>query len=203
MLKDLAEAVTAGGATALSFTALGAILLAFLAHRLFAKDHVAVRLFIYLTIFVGAGAVYYTQIVPPKAAETAVVAEPVVVATAGAPPAEVDPVAPEAAPAVQAPPALTPPDPVAEPAPPPPVPLDVLAQQSDRLYDEGNFTEAFALNAQGCSRGAAISCRWNGYLLENGKGFAADRAKALDWYGRGCSLGDGGSCERKEALAAP
>lgn len=203
MFEQIAATVEAGGASALSFTALGTLILGYLANRWFHTAHVAVKIFIFLIIFLGVAGVYYTQLVDKKdvaivlqqkkeeqtKAEEAAAAEDDGNGTSDEP--SVDGSAAKPATAARAAPIQP---------PPPPMPLDELAALSDKYYDQGEFARAFDLNIEGCSRGSAISCRWNGYLLESGKGFAIDLAKAKTWYQKGCSLGDGVSCERKTAL---
>lgn len=80
------------------------------------------------------------------------------------------------------------------------LPLEQLKSQSDTAYDEGQFTRAYSLNAEACRRKSAISCYWNGYLKENGMGFAVNADLALKWYSRGCALGYQESCDRKTHL---
>lgn len=202
MFEQIAATVEAGGASALSFTALGTLILGYLANRWFENAHVAVKIFIFLMIFLGVAGVYYTQLVDKKDVEAVLEQKKEEQAKAKEATDEDDGKETSDEPSDGR--GLTKPSPP-PPAPkteekPAPMPLGELVALSDRYYDQGEFARAFDLNTEGCSRGSAISCRWNGYLLESGKGFAIDPAKAKTWYQKGCSLGDGVSCERKAAL---
>jgi hypothetical protein len=221
MFDWVAAAVEAGGASALSFSALGALILGYLANRWFSGDHVAVKVFIYLTMFLGIAGVYYTQLVDKadiaevlerRASEEQAKPEPdgadgdADTARKDAPPEQAGSEKP-ASDAAPQPSSIPPNATAAQPAPSvaqpasPQMPLDELARLSDEAYDRGEYQRAFDLNAEGCSRGAGISCRWNGYLLESNKGFQVNLAESRRWYVRGCSLGNAESCERKVALA--
>jgi len=96
--------------------------------------------------------------------------------------------------------------PVTQPAPRPDenpyanLTLEQLKSQADTAYDEGQFTRAFSLNSEACRRHSGGNCYWNGYLKENGMGFAVNIDHALTWYSRACALGHSESCERKNQL---
>lgn len=196
MPEGLAEAIKFGGAGPYSFAALGVLLMAWLVSRLFnPSDHIRWRVFVFSVLILGLGLLVFAlfakpdgkQAVPAEAA-TATVTPPV------AEPSSPSPVATSNAESI--PPNPQPTSTKSEMA------LDELTALSDRYYDQGKYSDAFRLNAEGCRRGVGITCYWNGYMVENGKGVDRDITVAKQWYDKGCRLGERNSCARRNELAA-
>jgi hypothetical protein len=189
------EAIKVAGAGPLSFAALGILLLAWVVSKLFSPgDGIHTRVFVFTVLVLGLG-LLLVRVTPIKD-----VGEPL---NASSPP-----VTPASTPISTAAP---PTNPTANPTKgsirkrtvvktAPPMPLDELTGQSDRYYDDGKFADAYRLNVEGCRRGVGISCYWNGYLAENGKGMARNVDQAIAWYDKGCRMGEGNSCTRRAAL---
>lgn len=205
MPEGLTEAIKAGGAGPYSFAALAVLLTAWLVSRLFnPSDHIRARVFVFSVLILGLGLLVVALFAKPdgKPAEAATATASPSVTEAASP----TPVATDASPATgekAGPPSDSEPGP-AKPQPSPTrseMALDELTALSDRYYDQGKYSDAFRLNAEGCRRGVGITCYWNGYLVENGKGVDRDIALARQWYEKGCRLGEGNSCTRRNELA--
>lgn len=207
MLSYWVDLIKAGGAGPLSFVSLCILVLGWLVSRLFSsKDNIRARVFVFTILSLGLGLLVIR--LTPAAGTSDPVAPTASSSNAGAEVVAASASASASTPAQTAAPiekqaVITQPVRVTVPRverPPQQLSIDELTRLADRYYDLGKFADAYRLNTEGCSRGVGISCYWNGYLAENGKGMPADLSKASDWYDKGCRMGEGNSCARRDTL---
>jgi TPR repeat protein len=58
-----------------------------------------------------------------------------------------------------------------------------------------------SLYERACQGSSALGCRNLGLALENGRGTAPDRARALEAFRKGCGLNDADACSNATRLS--